>query len=217
MQKTKLLVFDLDDTLYDELTYVMSGFSAVAKFLEETTHLKIKDTLKEMSEILGTQGRGAVFDTLLKNHHLFTKKLVKKCLQVYRHHIPKIELYPDSKRLFKRYEGKPLFIVTDGNKIVQEIKIKALLLDKYVEHYYLTNRYGKKMAKPSPFCFQLICKKMNVTPDDVVYIADNPYKDFVGLKPLGFQTVRILRGCYKDVKLGEAFEADRTITSLDEI
>lgn len=217
MQKTKLLVFDLDDTLYDELTYVMSGFSAVAKFLEETTHLKSEDTLKEMSQILSSQGRGAVFDTLLKNHHLFTKKLVKKCLQVYRHHIPKIELYPDSKRLLKRYKGSSLFIVTDGNKIVQNIKIKTLELDKEMVHCYLTNRYGKKMAKPSAYCFRLICKKMNVAPKDVVYIADNPYKDFVGLKTLGFQTVRILRGCFKDVTLSKAFEADRTITSLDEL
>jgi len=217
MQKTPLLVFDLDDTLYDELDYVMSGFLAVANFLEETRELSSKKTFKEMKEILEKQGRGLVFDTLLKNHHLYSKKLVKECLSVYRHHIPQIKIYPDANRLFKRYKDRSLFIVTDGHKIVQDNKIEALHLKEKMEHCYLTNRYGNKNAKPSPYCFILICKRKNVSPRDIVYIADNPYKDFVGLKTLGFQTIRILRGRYRDVKLGKEHEADRTITTLDEL
>jgi len=39
MQKTSIFIFDLDDTLYDELSYVYSGFLAVAKFLEKATKL----------------------------------------------------------------------------------------------------------------------------------------------------------------------------------
>ncbi|WP_214515343.1 hypothetical protein, partial [Mycobacterium tuberculosis] len=31
-----IVVFDLDDTLYDELTYVQSGFQAVAGYLRDT-------------------------------------------------------------------------------------------------------------------------------------------------------------------------------------
>ena len=30
-----IIVFDLDDTLYDERTYVMSGFAAVAEMLHD--------------------------------------------------------------------------------------------------------------------------------------------------------------------------------------
>jgi putative hydrolase of the HAD superfamily len=217
MLQTPILIFDLDDTLYDEMTYVLSGFSHVAKYLTESKGIPSKNSLQEMKEILDSQGRGHVFDTLLKNHQIYSKKLVNECLQVYRHHIPKLELYSDSKWLLKRYHDHLLFIVTDGHKIVQGIKVKALKLDITMEHCYLTNRYGNKYSKPSPHCFLLICKKYKVSPKDVVYIADNPYKDFVGLKPLGFQTVRILRGRYKDVRLDSLHEADRTITSLDEI
>jgi len=217
MQKTPLLVFDLDDTLYNEHDYVMSGFLAVANFLQERKGLKANKIFEEMKEILRESGRGLSFDTFLKNNQIYSKKLVKECLHIYRHHLPQIEIYPDAKRLIERYKDQSLFIVTDGHKIVQENKIKALNLNDKMEHCYLTNRYGNTNAKPSPYCFLLICKKKQLSPRDVVYIADNPYKDFVGLKTLGFQTIRILRGHYKDIKLDKAHEADRTITTLDEL
>jgi len=51
----------------------------------------------------------------------------------------------------------------------------------------------------------------------VIYIADNPNKDFVGLKPLGFKTIRVLKGPYKDLKKPPEFEADLNIRSLAEL
>lgn len=216
MQKT-VLVFDLDDTLYDELSYVYSGLSAVADFLEERLKLNALLSYNEMKEILNIQGRGHVFDTLLKKHGLFSKAIVKQCLQVYRHHIPNLKLYRDAERLFERTEQYPKYIVTDGHKIVQDIKINALKLREVMKHCYITNRYGIHNNKPSPYCFLKICKQEHVDPKQVVYIADNPYKDFIGLKPFLFQTIRVLKGRYKDIQLDEAHEADRTITSLDEV
>lgn len=217
MQKTQLFVFDLDDTLYDEMTYVYSGFLAVAKFLEETYQLPAKSTFLELKQILEADGRGLVFDTFLKQKKLFSLKLVKRCVFIYRHHIPEISLYPDAKRVFKRFQKSSLFILTDGHKAAQHLKLQALDLYKQMNHCYLTNRYGIKYNKPSPHCFLLLCQREHVLPKDVVYIADNPYKDFIGIKPLNFQTVRILRGRYKDVKLDLANEADKTITTLDEL
>ena len=51
-------------------------------------------------------------------------------------------------------------------------------------------------------------------PSSVVYIADNPHKDFVGIKPLGFQTIRVLTGPYRNDKVSEAFDADVKIPHL---
>ncbi len=216
MQKT-VLVFDLDDTLYDELSYVLSGFSAVSKFLKETKGLSAKTTFSTMKNLLETEGRGHIFDNLLKKYGIYTKTLLKQCIHIYRHHIPKIELDRDAVEMFKRYKKSPIYLVTDGHKIVQDLKIKALKLDKKMKYCYLTNRFGIKNQKPSPHCFLLICKKEKVLPEQVIYIADNPSKDFIGIKPLSFQTVRILRGRYKDITLDAKHEADRTIKSLNEI
>lgn len=217
MQKIKVLIFDLDDTLYDELSFVKSGFLAVAKFLNQKKGLETDTIFKEMIEILDRDGRGFVFDTLLKNHKIYQKKLVNACLKCYRHHEPKLELNADAKRALKRFNQLPIYILTDGHKIVQLNKIKSLKLESLVKDFYITNRYGIGNNKPSPYCFWLICKRENVLPSEVVYIADNPYKDFIGLKKDQFQTIRLLNGRYKDIRLDELHEADMIINSLDEL
>jgi putative hydrolase of the HAD superfamily len=48
-------------------------------------------------------------------------------------------------------------------------------------------------------------------------VGDNVKKDFVGIKPLGFNTVRVLRGNYAHYVADEAHEAARIIQSLDEL
>ena len=211
-----VLVFDLDDTLYDETTYVKSGFRAVAKFLRE--HFSVNE-IKVFNELMNElkNGRGSIFDTVLKNHSLYSKKLVRKCVTVYRLHKPDIELSSEGKKCLERLKKYPLYIVTDGNKIVQYNKIKALKLDRLVKQYYITHRFGVHNAKPSTYCFMKICEREKVNPDQVVYIADNINKDFVGIKPLGFKTIQVMTGQYTSLKKEKKYHAGLKIKSLDEL
>lgn len=211
-----VLVFDLDDTLYKELAYVKSGFRAVADFLQKTYGISTQSSLGLMLGKL-EGGRGRIFDDLLNYYGIYQKALVKKCISIYRLHRPEISLYPEADACLKRLHNYPQYIVTDGNKLVQASKIRALGLDQRVKFCYITHRYGIKNAKPSPYCFQKICEREQVAPKEVVYIADNPNKDFVGIKPLGFRTIRILQGQYKQLTLPEAYEADQQIYSLQEL
>ena len=211
-----VLVFDLDDTLYEELTFVKSGFRAVAVYLNEHYSIPLQTGFEFMLGKLST-GRGRIFDDLLLHHGIFKKELVRKCVSIYRLHQPEIELYPEADACLERFRNYPLYIITDGNKVVQNNKIKALGLDKRVKFAYITHRYGIKNAKPSPYCFFKICEREKVTPKEVVYIADNPYKDFLGIKPLGFKTVRVLTGPYREVKISEQYKATISITSLAEL
>ena len=61
-----VLVFDLDDTLYDELTYVHSGFRAVSSFLEAEYNLPAEASFPWMMERLAG-GRGDSFLELFKS------------------------------------------------------------------------------------------------------------------------------------------------------
>lgn len=211
-----VLVFDLDDTLYEERTFVESGYTAVAGYLEKTRKFPAAETFDFMRRRL-EQGREEVFDDLLREYGIYGKTLVRKCLAVYRGHRPAITLAPDAGRCLKRLTSYPKYIVTDGNKLVQEKKIKALGLDKRVVFSYITHRYGIKHAKPSPYCFLKICAREGVSPAKVVYFGDNPHKDFVRIKPLGFKTVRVLKGPYRLVEKEKEYEAERRIHSLDEV
>ncbi|VBB05512.1 Hypothetical protein LUCI_0722 [Lucifera butyrica] len=208
-----VVVFDLDDTLYDELTYVRSGFRAVAQFLQRSWNLPAEPCYQRLVMRLAG-GRGSIFDDVLQEFGVYSRKNVRQCLSVYRRHQPEICLFPAAEDCLRWLAPFPLYIVTDGNKLVQHNKIIALGLKERVRHCYITHRYGIKNAKPSPYCFWKICEREQVDPGQVIYVADNPRKDFVGIKPLGFKTVRILQGQYKDLVLEERFEARWRIQSL---
>ena len=51
----------------------------------------------------------------------------------------------------------------------------------------------------------------------MVYVGDNPAKDFVNLIPLGMKTVRVLTGHHKDVVARPGFDAEITIPDLDQL
>jgi putative hydrolase of the HAD superfamily len=55
----------------------------------------------------------------------------------------------------------------------------------------------------------------NCSSSKMVYIGDNPYKDFINIKKIGIHTIRILRGSYKNIKLDSDHEADYSFKSLD--
>lgn len=212
----KVLVFDLDDTLYPEIEFVKSGFKAVADFLNKNFGISGSEAFVLMNAEL-KNGRGAIFDKVLKNFGIESKRLVNQSVSVYRKHSPDIALSPDAIRCLNRFKAYPKYLVTDGNKIVQGNKVKVLGLNKIMNHCFITHRYGVHNSKPSPYCFLKICARESVAPSNVLYIGDNPNKDFVGIKPLGFRTVRILKGPFKDSVFEEVNNADQIIHNLDEI
>lgn len=213
----KVIVFDLDDTLYDELSYVKSGFHEVASFIAKKYNVAEVETNKWMWSRLQTHGRGSIFDDVLRHYGIYTKKVAKECLSVYRTHKPNISLPDNTLKFLKSISSYPLYIVTDGNKIVQHNKLEALGLYPIMKHCYVTHRYGKKNAKPSPYCFTHIMRQEKVESQDIVYVGDNPRKDFVGIKPLGFKTIRIMTGQHKHIEMPEEYEADDRIKTLQDL
>ena len=60
-----ILIFDLDDTLYEEITYVKSGFLEVSKYANKKYGFNIDSSLNYMNNTLEMLGRGKVFDEFL--------------------------------------------------------------------------------------------------------------------------------------------------------
>ena len=212
-----VVIFDLDDTLYKELSYVKSGFMEVSNYLEQTFGIPALDAYKFMLTDLEINGRGKIFDSVLSKYGQFNLTQVRKCISIYRLHKPNISLPQSSKNCITLFSDIPTYIVTDGNKIVQHLKIESLGLYSMVKKVFITHRYGLRHAKPSPYCFNLIKEKEKTTPKEIVYVADNIKKDFVGIKPLGYKTIRVKTGNYKNVRRPASYEADKKINSLDEL
>jgi putative hydrolase of the HAD superfamily len=170
-----------------------------------------------MWNTLEKQGRGKVFDEVLRKHAIYSKTEVMQCLAQYRSHVPRIALYREAERCLKRFGNESKYLVTDGHSGVQAKKLEALDLHRYFKRTMITNRFGLKHQKPSPYCFLKICQWERVEPEQVVYVGDNPRKDFVGIKPLGFRTVQVMTGQHKEVNPGKKYMAHVQIDSLKEL
>lgn len=212
-----IIVFDLDDTLYDEFSFVKSGFLKVAEYVNTTYGIDAGLALDTMHHELETHGRGKVFDALLEKFNVYSKPAVAQCLSVYRLHHPQIKLNPDAVRCLGRFKQFNKYIVTDGNKIVQRNKINALGLVPVMKKIFITHAYGIKNAKPCAYCFNRIAQLEKTVPENIVYIADNPQKDFINIKKLGFKTIRIRQGMFAGLDLDREHEAHFTIDCLDQL
>lgn len=213
MNKT-VIVFDLDDTLFDEREFIMQGFLAVSNFLAD--RIPQKKGFEELCELF-YEKRLLVFDRFLKNHGIYTKSLSYRCVQVYRRAPRKIFLYPEAERCLVRFKKFPLYLVTDGNFLVQERKVTALKIAPFFRKVLYTSRYGLKHAKPSEYCFIKIAGLEQCEPKCVTYVGDNPAKDFVGIKPLGFRTIRTHTGQYGSLHPDQKYDAQIHIKNLDEL
>jgi putative hydrolase of the HAD superfamily len=209
-----ILIFDLDDTLYSEKLYAISGFKAVANYVSSTYGLPVSETLEDLKTSLDQGDRAQAFQRLIVSRNL-PRESIKKFISVYRMHQPDIQLYSAAEIVLSRYEDIHKYLVTDGNKIVQRNKINALNLDKVLKRSLITHSFGLSASKPSTYCFQKIKDLEKADWEDLVYVGDDPRKDFVNLKPLGVTTVRVLTGRHAETEVSEEFEAKFRILSLE--
>ncbi len=213
-----IIIFDLDDTLYDERMYVESGLRSVASFGADRFGWDLTTSFKFMTDVLEREGRGSIFDRwLVENGKIKNKGLIQECVKIYRHHIPTLQLCQQARLLLPVLSVYPLYVVTDGHKIVQQKKIEALNLAPIFRHIFITHRYGVNNAKPSTYCFEKIRERENCQWNEMMYIGDNPAKDFVNLKPLGIHTVRVLTGVHKGTKAELGYDAHQSIENLNEL
>ena len=213
-----IVIFDLDDTLYNEIDFVKSGFNKVSIYLAQEYKLDKEKVYKKLCTVLNKFGRGKVFNLCLMEFNIYSKEIVRKCLSIYRTHKPYISLPAESiKVLTTLAKDNTLYVVTDGNKIVQQNKIAALKINNYVKKAMPTHNYGLKSSKPSIYCFELIRKIEKTKFNKLVYIGDNPIKDFVNIKKAHINTIRINQGMFKDLFLTKEYSADYKVEKLSDI
>jgi FMN phosphatase YigB (HAD superfamily) len=175
-----ILIFDLDDTLYDEKLYAISGFRAVAKYISMTYGVSINESVCILNQSLVSGTRERAFQDLIVAKSL-PRREVNQCIRIYRNHKPDIYLDEVTKETLAELTKFQKYLVTDGNKLVQRKKIKALKLDSFFKRTFTTHSFGLSAAKPSTYCFKLIKDLEEASWSDLVYIGDDPSKDFVNL------------------------------------
>lgn len=191
----KAVVFDLDDTLYLEREYVLSGFQHVARRIAEKTGFIAEELLFETLKETYAQGiRGRNFNILFEKWPEIGCYLsIADLVLDYRSHFPEIRFQSGIGDLLSdlRDSGILIGLISDGPFIAQSQKVKALRLDMKMDEIVLTDSWGKGFWKPSQSAFVYLEEKWDLPPSEMVYIGDNPNKDFLPGKQRGWMTIRL--------------------------
>jgi putative hydrolase of the HAD superfamily len=217
----KIVIFDLDDTLILEKDYVKSGFNAVALEISKKFK-KPYDLIIELLNKLFEENSKNVFNRLLENLEIsFSEKEIQDLVAIYRNHEPNIKLCEEAEIILDYLfnKGYKMGIITDGYKEVQKKKIKALNINRYFDHIIITDELGKEYWKPSEVPYKIMQKKFNVKFEDMIYIGDNPKKDFITANKLGISTIHLKKDnrIYSKVLVSDEYVAQKEINSLLEI
>lgn len=211
-----MIVFDLDDTLYLEREFAFSGYRFLDGWVKERESL---EGFGNACRVLFEEGeRRQIFNRALERlGHCGDSHLIADLVAAYRGHPPQIALAQDAARFLERHRG-PFGLITDGPAETQNAKIVALGLDRWIENIRKTGDWPQGYGKPHPRAYEEM-EGLAADGGPMVYVADNPAKDFVTPKARGWITVQIRRaGAVHPLHAkDDAHAAHVEITSLDEL
>jgi putative hydrolase of the HAD superfamily len=185
-----LVVLDLDDTLYLERDYVVSGFKDVDAWTRDT--FGAEGFFEHAIALFGGGQRQRIIDDTLL--HLGIDSIAAtEAISRYREHRPSLRLPDDSVRFLEKAGAlHALALITDGRSHAQHAKINALGIAKAFSIRIVTGDRGLHFYKPHPGAFQEVADATSATP--CIYIADNPTKDFAAPLALGWLgSIRVRR------------------------
>lgn len=189
----RVVCFDLDDTLYEEIDYLKSAFNEISEYAAAhcegcSDSVKIM-AIKAYNWLLEAYSDGYnAFDEL--NSFLGIELSLSDYLYIYRSHNPKITLSKDVANTLDalKRDNVRLGLITDGRSVQQRNKIEALGLDRWIsnEDIVISEEFGSE--KPSLVNYEYFMQRYPEC-DDFTYVGDNPRKDFIAPNALGWMTV----------------------------
>ena len=169
--------FDMDGTLYNEIDFISQVYEPISNFLSEACHVNQIEVYEWM--ILRWKEKGSaypfIFEEVLKKYapDLTKTLIINHCLHIFRSFKPSLKIdqrvVSTLNRIKKR---KDLFLITDGNSVLQREKFLALNLEKWFssDNVIFTGDYGEKYAKPNT----VLLNKIKILTEDkkIIYVGD---------------------------------------------
>lgn len=181
--KNSFVVFDLDDTLYNEINYLKSAYRHIANTIDPANENNIyNDLLNWYNEGLNP------FSLLTAKYR--TELSLNQLLDLYRFHIPQIKIHTDALDFIHWLVKQeiPMGLITDGRSITQRNKLRSLQITEFFSDIIISEEFGSE--KPHQNNFLYFTKKH--PGKTFTYIADNTRKDFIAPCELNWQTICLL-------------------------
>ena len=167
----KAIIFDLDGVLIDSFDAWFHVYNKTRK------HFRMKELNEEEFR---KRAWGKILNKELKEN--FPNQSVKEIKDQYRvmitKNVDKIKLLPNSKEVLQKIKKKNIKIGLVTNNFKKPVK-KILEFHKISKYFdAIVAEEDVKMPKPYPDGILKACEKLNVQPDETIYVGDreNDYK-----------------------------------------
>ncbi|MBT8254392.1 MAG: HAD family hydrolase [Bacteroidia bacterium] len=180
IDNSSVVCFDLDDTLYNEIDFLRSGYKTIAQLVE-------KDWQTLLSQMFSLYRTGGDAFQYVSDRFQITKT---ELLETYRYHKPDIKAFEGVHELFDRIgnSGGKIGVITDGRSVTQRNKLKSLGLMDRLDMVVISEESGFEKPEPSNF----IKIQQQFPKRTYHYIGDNFSKDFISPNQLGWKTIALL-------------------------
>lgn len=178
--KEQAFGFDLDGTLYDEFEFICHAYRTVADYIASFSgnieqynlwNYMINCWLEEGSAKTDLFQAAFTYASVYPN-----SDRIKECIRLYREAPFQLTLSTRAKFILDlcKKESKIMFIVTDGNSVLQRRKIDALGLKEWFdeEFIFISGDYGKEYQKPGVGMVQHISKVVDLELGNICYLGD---------------------------------------------
>ena len=198
LQPFSAISFDLDDTLYNNLPYVLHAseqlFSLINQIYPATTTWdaaqwqQLKHALFKLHPELAHDTSAARYAMLHQGllHFGYSETEASQGAQdgmtCFHHHRSNFTVDESVLELLERLSQRYQLIgITNGNVDIQRIG-----LDKVMQ-FVLHPGHGVKM-KPAADMFSLACRQLDIKPSALLHVGDHPLSDIAGAKMAGCQS-----------------------------
>jgi putative hydrolase of the HAD superfamily len=212
-EDVRAVIFDLDETLYPERRFMLSGFAAVACWLE-THHGASARRIFRTMVATSRRRRDCVFQHVCDVFDL-PATLIPILTDTYRYHRPRLRLPDESRRILEALRADyRLAVLTNGVPVIQRGKVSELGLEPLVDSVVYACEHGTREGKPDPATFHHVLADLGVAPPRAVFVGDDPWCDIAGARQAGLRTIRLRRGIHRCAPVAPASDADVVVPRL---
>jgi len=214
----RAIIFDLDNTLYDQKLFNLGAFEDVSGYVSKRFGADNKKTYAALARVwLAKPDSPRLFDKVLPAVGVRGAN-IGKIVDVFHDHRPKLKLYTGTRTVLSKLKARyALGMLTDGTPSTQRNKIANLGLEKMFDEIVMTAKTGAGRPKPSSTSYDHMLKLLGVKPSEVVYVGDNPKVDFAPAKKMGMTTIRLMKGRFRGARARGGCDADYKIKNLNGI
>jgi putative hydrolase of the HAD superfamily len=212
---SRAIVFDLDDTLYRERRFALSGFAAVAREVERRSGAPASSSFAVLRRALTSGRRQRAFQDVVE-HCGLPADSVTELIAVYRTHQPRLRLPLASSQVIHELRRRwKIGILTNGFPEIQARKVAALGLSDMVDAVVFGLDTGP--GKPDIVAFSTVLDRLGVPAASSVFVGDDPRCDIMGARQAGMKTIRIRQGVHGRAFVAPGDEADVAVDSLTDV